>query len=223
MKANATDLAVDLYLEKPYTRIVLFQEHKQRALDQFTTPTFYGKHGIDAAFKALFGIDDDLSTCVIQGEVKYSFLGRSGNSELTVADRNVLNDIIRLYYGARCVFVHGQKERNFGKNAALDQNHFTMNHFYEMKKTMDLDIIENFRGFYDRLREHGRNAHINYFSIVNLQRFVMVVALHLFRAVAKLVYDKFKIAIWGHSDCMYEDEEESISGLDLLDEQIIED
>ena len=202
---------------------VLFQEHKQRALDQFTTPIFYGKHGIDAAFKALFGIDDDLSTCVIQGEVKYSFLGRNGNSELTVADRNVLNDIIRLYYGARCVFVHGQKERNFGKNAALDQNHFTMNHFYEMKKMMDLDIIENFRGFYDRLREHGRNAHINYFSIVNLQRFVMVVALHLFRAVAKLVYDNFKIAIWGHSDRMYEDEEESISGLDLLDEQEIED
>jgi hypothetical protein len=224
VKANATDLAVDLYLEKPYTRITLFQEHKQRALDQFTTPTFYGKHGIDAAFKALFGIDDDLSTCVIQGEVKYSFqLGKNGNSELTVADKKILNDIIRLYYGARCVFVHGQKERNFSKNAALDQDHFTKNHFCEMKRTMNQDIIEKFRGFYDRLRDHGRNAHINYFTIVNLQRFVMVVALHLFRAVAKLVYDKFKIRIWGHSDRMYQDEEESISGLDLLDEQEVED
>ena len=222
VKANATDLAVDL-IEKPYTWKALFQEHKQRALDQFTTPTFYGKHGINAAFKALFGIDDDLSASVIQGEVKYSFLGKNGNSELTVADSTVLNDIIRLYYGARCVFVHGQKGRNFSEHAALDQNHFTMNHFYEMKSTMDMEIIENFRGFYDRLREFGRNANINYVTIVNLQRFVMAVALHLFRAVARLVYAKFKITIWGHSDRMYKDEEESIVGLDLLDEQEIED
>ena len=140
-----------------------------------------------------------------------------------MADSTVLNDIIRLYYGARCVFVHGQKERNFGEHAALDQNHFTMNHFYEMKSTMNLEIIENFRGFHTRLREYGRNANINYFTIVNLQRFVMVVALYLFRAVAKLVYDRFKITIWGHSDRMYKDEAESIVGLDLLDEQEIED
>lgn len=221
MKANAIDLTVDL-IEKPDVLGKLFKEHKQRALDQFTTPTFYGKHGIDAAFKALFGVDDDLSASVIQGGITYSFVrGKNGKCQLSMTDSVLLNDIIRIYYGARCVFVHGQKERNFGENAALDQNHFTMNHFYEMKRTMDLEIIELFRGFYSRLREFGRNANINYFTIVNLQRFVMVVALNLFRAVAKLVYNKFQIKIWGHSE--YKDEEESIIGLDLLDEQEIED
>ena len=223
VKANATELAVDL-IEKPYVWRALFQEHKQRALDQFTTPTFFGKHGIDAAFKALFGVDDDLSASVIsQGEVTYSFLRKNGNCPLSMIDSTVLNDIIRIYYGARCVFVHGQNERNFRENASLDQNYFTMNHFYDMKRTMDPEIIELFRGFYSRLREFGRNAHINYFTIVNLQRFVMVVALYLFRAVAKLVYDKFKIKIWGHSEYTYRDEEESIISLDLLDEQESED
>ena len=50
--------------------------------------------------------------------LSHSFRDKT-NVEVILTSPEALNDLIRLYYGARCVFAHGQPDRTLGPGGVL--------------------------------------------------------------------------------------------------------
>ncbi len=59
------------------------------------------------------------------------------------------------------------------------------------------EIAARLHGLYSHIGAHGRSARINYLHLVNLQRYLMVLALRLFQAI-RAIYDMFGQRLWGY-------------------------
>jgi len=62
--------------------------------------------------------DHTLSCTIMKRNLSHSFRDKT-NVEVILTSPEALNDLIRLYYGARCVFAHGQPDRTLGPGGVL--------------------------------------------------------------------------------------------------------
>ena len=108
-----------------------------------------------------------------------------------------LNDVIRLYYGARCVFAHGNKKRTFQEGGALFK--FPSCETLQSRVRTDERIGKTLHHLFDLIESYGSTAWIQYLHLVNLQRFVMILAYRLCVAVSQVVFEEFGITIWNHT------------------------
>ena len=114
----------------------------------------------------------------------------TGEAQVEIRDEKTLNDILRLYYGLRCVFAHGQHDKTFKRGGSLDKFPEDL----KITKEANTKLVQ----LYERVRDHGREAHVNYFILVNMNRFIFRIARLLFLAIAEWFYEKFEIVIWGY-------------------------
>ena len=171
------------------------------------TPTFFGSQAIDKLFESLFSKRNKslsatqakpLSDLIIgMGGIQYSFhLNYRASAEqpqLCIRDGKTLNDITRLYYGLRCVYAHG------GAKSTLDGALKDFPSQSELESNLAVrPIAERLCGLYQRIKDKGRDTYIHYLTLVNLQRFLMILALRLCRAISCAIHIMFGKSIWGY-------------------------
>lgn len=118
--------------------------------------------------------------------VMYHFIcscGKIGNVNFQL--RQAVNDVLRLYYGARCVFSHGLSRRTLDDGA--------------MQRFPDEDTLRQGLEFgpaaadllsiYRRLKTQGRLASFSYLDLVMMYRFFARLANRLMVAVALQLCD----------------------------------
>lgn len=215
------EVALDLAMNKDHLK-ELVDEHRDHMLRQLLTPLFDGDGGIDNAFRRLFGIVTNSkqdkfalsSKVVAMGNITHTFTftgGRQLELEITRGDVMALNHVMRLYYGARCAFAHGDHRRTM---AEVLQNF--------PKKACDLHvgdlkIAETLFELYQGIDKEGRRAKVEHLTLVNLCRFVSCAVHRLCLAIAHWVYDRFHICIWTYDpsrdESLKEQEEPLLTGL----------
>ena len=181
-------------------------------------PMFKGSKGIDKKFQALLGMDSEcvLSDVIMEKVLSHSFIvGYKEEKQLVLKTPDDLDNLLRLYYGARCVFAHGQSEQSFEEEGVL--------HGFPIEKlsTMvgDEKVAGRLRSLHDNLKKHGNSAWVYHTTIVNMQRFIIYLAQRLFRAVSKCIFKKFQLTIWGYNPTMDEGEEGLLRQLSRFESQ----
>ena len=168
------------------------------------TPVFKGNAGIDKKFQDLFTTDQFLSEAIMKKSLSYSFRD-STNVEVILKSPEALNDLIRLYYGARCVFAHGQPDRTLGEGGALwnfpDEDKLT-------EKVGVRSVARRLSKLYQNLKGYGRTAWVYYSTLISIQRFIIYLACRLFEAVSQCINKEFGLEIWGFASRSVSDSEQ---------------
>ena len=206
--ALVSDIVVDLASPKASSAPIReFKAHILRKITGSIVPVFFRSkdtkdtkdttfNGIDDAFQKLFKFTGNLSEKIAQQKVVHEFaLPRSKTAVLKLDTPKGINDIIRLYYGVRCAFAHGRKEKTLEIGGAL--------HNYPDETTLrsivEFESIEKkLRQLYDNVKGYGSEAWVHYDHLVNLQRFVIALAFQLFKAVSCFILEKYELAIWNN-------------------------
>ena len=194
-EASTVELSVNLIVQPNLWKelLVTFKESLFKRYDRFS-PLLHGEDGIDSKFKSLFDTNRCLSDIIIEmGPVEVSYIAKDKlNHSLAINSSQSLNDILRLYYGARCAFAHGQSDRTFKTGGAL--------HNFPSKSEFQSQVGEVAGDYlyilYSYAKKYGSEAWIYYPTLLNLQRFMRAIAFRLFAAISKWVYDEFGICIW---------------------------
>jgi hypothetical protein len=202
-KLPAGKVAFEL-MKKPAPWEDLLKDERDHGLRQLQ-PVFGGPNGIDNIFERMFirkekkaGKEDEKEKSISQrvvnfGGVNYRFRHApipDGEVQVEIRDIKTLNHILRLYYGVRCVFAHGQRERTINEGGVLQKFPDAL----IVTKEASVKLID----LYKRIKEHGRRAHVNYFILVNMNRFILNVARLLFKAIAQWFFESFHISMWGY-------------------------
>jgi len=85
-------------------------------------PVFGGRDGINKRFQGLFEQGTELSEMIEQmGPVSFSYLNKDErkNNNLQMATKESFEILLRLFYGARCVYVHGSSDKTFQQGGVL--------------------------------------------------------------------------------------------------------
>ena len=193
-ESSIVELSVNLVVQPNFWKelLVTFKESLLKRCDH-VFPLLHGEDGIDSKFKSLFDTSRCLSDIIIEmGPVGVSFLARNENHSLEINSSQSLNDILRLYYGARCTFAHGENDRTFKTGGAL--------HNFPSKSEFQSQVGEVAGDYlyivYSYVKEYGSEAWIYCPTLINLQRFMRAIAFRLLAAISKWVYDEFGICIW---------------------------
>ena len=171
----------------------LLKEHRNHVL-QSCSPLLLGDGGIDETFFSLFSVKKTktgvltmtLTHAIMSLGLQYSFTasdGKIGNVKFKSAV--AINDILRLYYGARCIFSHGLPSRTLNEGA--------MRNFPNEEKLKDnvgfSSAGEDFTRLFNRLRTMGRKAFLSYLDLCMMYRFFFRLANRLMVAVAIQVHN----------------------------------
>lgn len=123
-----------------------------------------------------------------------------GNQEVTFTDESAVFDVLRLFYGMRCVFGHGSPNRTL-EEGVLKLPLGALNIGAPQVTT-----------YLQRLYQHVHNrkgtADLSYALLVNMQRFIGRLAAALLAAVAEHLASKLRLAVWGKGFALPEDEED---------------
>ena len=196
-EVSTVEMSVDLLVQPDLWKNVLVT-YKQSLLgrcDCKVYPFFSGDDGIDSKFKSLFETASSLSEIVVEmGPIKYRFrnIVKRNDEPIELATSQSINDLLRLYYGARCAFAHGGNEKTFQPGGAL-HDFPTKEVFQERIGKGPADLLYS---IYKNARDYGDTAWVFYNNLVNLQRSIRAIAFRLFGAISKWVYDSFGACIW---------------------------
>ena len=168
------------------------------------TPVFHGSSGIDKKFQDLFTTDHTLSCTIMERNLSHSFRDKT-NVEVILTSPEALNDLIQLYYGARCVFAHGQPDRTLGPGGVL---HKFPEETELTKKVGVKSVACRLSTLYQNLQNYGRYAWVYYPTLINIQRFIIYLACRLFQAVSQCIYKEFGLEIWGFASRSVSDSEQ---------------
>jgi hypothetical protein len=155
-----------------------------------------------------------LSTNIPMKDMSYEYILRNTGQKpkFFINHCDLLQDILRLYYGLRNSFCHGSNERTV-KTGALSHFPSTTQDVEEQlreKATITLDhaqdtpsddgcieelSIEIFK-IYESIRVEGRSACVDYLTLLNMNRFILRVAHLLPVAIAKVTREHFQIRLW---------------------------
>ena len=166
---------------------------------------------LDELFRQLFKVEEQeksLSDILIEIGVFNFEIMIPGTRTVSLkpaqaSDRSAVEalcNISRLYYGLRCVFVHG-KHRKTLEGALKD---FPDNPDNFPLPTQNDEIKNYYVNLYKRIKEHKRKADVSYLTFINLSRFYGTAAYAVMLAVAKWFYDLppddgQQVRIWGYN------------------------
>ena len=198
----------------------LLNTHRRKILDQRTLQPIFNYMAarkdnamtIDGLFMQLFEHKrEKISRMLVEVAKSNYFLLYPADGDLKVtldpeAAHNsavkALRNISRLYYGLRCIFVHGKKEKTL-QEALLD--------FPEDEDGFPLPVQEDrdvkarkYTKLFKRVQGMGRNVHVSYLTFLNVANFIRFAAIYLMQAVAKWIYDlqpqgPRRAPVWGYS------------------------
>jgi hypothetical protein len=116
---------------------------------------------------------------------------RNGDPEKSVllADPATLCDILRLYYGVRCVLAHGKSEKTFKAGGALHK-------FDAFKLEVPVEVREHLAELYRRINNDRSHAQIDYHTLLSAERFLWRMARLMMLAIAEYFHSEFKVLIW---------------------------
>ena len=100
--------------------------------------------------------------------ISYSFISSSGeNGQVSFQSVETINDVLRLYYGARCIFSHGLPSRTMNEGAMRD---FPTKE--ELKDGVGYPpVARNLIKLYDQLKTSGRKGVFTYLDLCMMYRF----------------------------------------------------
>lgn len=183
----------------------MLDDHSERVLRETLRPIFdvNGQRSIDQMFRDLFelkkrggGADFSLSETLISiGGFKFN-VGEHNVILKPAADKaavQALCNISRLYYGIRCAFVHGRRIQG-GVLEDIPED-------FPMPEQNHRDVIRNYRDLLERIKTHGRDAHMSFRDFLKISKFFGYAAYFLMLAIAKWFYEsdiRARRAIWGY-------------------------
>ncbi len=152
--------------------------------------------GINSRFSSIFGLENfHLSHTMVElSPVTFSFRNKESNRNETVSleTPESVEDLLRLFYGARCVYAHGNAEKTFQPGGVL-HNFPERDVFIQRIGDSAGDLLYI---IYKYAKQYGKTAWVYYHNLVNLQRFILSLAFRLFATISKWVYDVFGERIW---------------------------
>lgn len=158
-------------------------------------PIFVGKGAIDNRFKSLFQTKKCLSKIIAEMQaVKCTFFNRNiqKHDTFSLETPEIIDNVVRLHYGARCAFSHGNNKRTFQPGGALhnfpDETVF--------KQQIGEAPASQLYTIYKYAEKYGKKARLHYYDLLNSQRFFHALAFRMFGAISFWVYDVFKVRIW---------------------------
>ena len=160
----------------------LFQEHRDYVL-RGCTPLLLGPGGIDETFSTLFSTkkSNSLTRTIVMLGVQFSFTTAAGVAGVVcIQTESTVHDILRLYYGARCIFSHGLPSRTLSEGGAA--SNFPSEHDLAIGMGFApaaADLVK----FFQRLKEMGRKAAPTYLDLCMMYRFFFRLANRLMVAV----------------------------------------
>lgn len=114
-----------------------------------------------------------------------------------------LNNISRLYYGLRCTLVHGKHKITLEQS--LREFPTSLEDFHLPSACIHPDDIARYYiRLYKNIKEYGREAWVNYLTLLYVTRFYKTAAFSLMKAIAKWLCDNyisktsFEDEIWGY-------------------------
>ena len=174
----------------------LLQEHRDHVL-RGCSPLLLGDGGIEEAFHALFysktkkgkiATTHSLSNTIVMLGLQYDFISSTDTGTTQQAifkSAEAVNDVLRLYYGARCIFSHGLPGKTLSEGA--------LRNFPNKQQLTEgmggpaaaTDLICVF----EELKNSGRKASFTYLDLCMLYRFFLRLANRLMVAVAFQIHN----------------------------------
>lgn len=197
--------------QDPQKQVEAVEKYKEALLkkcEKHMIPVFTGKDGIDKRFTAIFETTGSLCEIITEmGPVKFAYLNKTNgkNENLSLSSPQDIEVLLRLFYGARCVYAHGNGDKTFQRGGVLYDFPERDAFIQQIGETPgDLLYI-----IYKYAKKYGKEAWVYYHNLVNLQRFILALAFRLFGAISKWVYDVFQERIWNFDPQKVEIELES--------------
>ena len=173
------------------------------------SPVFHGDKGIAQTFKQLFLIDVKLTeemlsqwkplhpmklACIINGPKP------DREPILDLDNAESLETIAKLIYGVRCVLVHPKNDKTFNYGALSgfpDESNFSkqMGRSDPRATRQFYTFFTRAEAVYKKTAEPNR-LQIYYCDIVNLQRYILLVAARFHNTVVKLVEKHYQLHVW---------------------------
>ena len=200
-------VAFELLLEnRPH--IKLLEEHRAFTLRGVCRyPMFNGPGAIQETFYELFALkrtkNNSNKSCLLENILSVRDLLQythdlSDGRQVVVSflKPNTINDVLRLYYGARCVMAHGKATQTMVEGCL---NNFPSRDELAASLSHE-DVAEELRGMYERLKVLGGRATITYREICVVYRFFLRLSTALMVAIAMGVgqISKRPLLIWNY-------------------------
>jgi hypothetical protein len=115
-----------------------------------------------------------------------------GDSKVEVSlagDPATLRAILRLYYGVRCVLVHGKSDKTFKAGGALYN-------FDADELNVPNEAKEQLKKLFTRVKSDGSGAQIDYYTLVNARNFLKEMAWLMVLAINECFSNEFKVDLW---------------------------
>ena len=183
-------VAFDLLVESnPY--INLLGEHRQMVL-RGLSPILLGDGGIEEAFCKLFSIsmkhkDRNSKFSLINNMLslltglQYTYMCYDGREiNIRFVNGGTINDVLRLYYGARCIIAHGKPTKTMTEGSL--RNFPTVDNLEEGLGNRRVAV--EYRRLYERLKNEGRCIKLAYQELIGMYRFFFRLANCLMVSIA---------------------------------------
>ena len=95
-----------------------------------------------------------------------------------------INDVLRLYYGARCIIAHGKATKTITEGSL--RNFPTIDNLADGLGNRRVAV--EYRGLYERLKNEGRYIKLAYQELVGMYRFFIRLANRMMVSIAIALY-----------------------------------
>jgi hypothetical protein len=115
----------------------------------------------------------------------------NGDPEINVSldEPTTLRAILNLYYGVRCVLVHGKSDKTFKAGGALYN-------FDADELNVPNEAKEQLKKLFTRVKSDGSGAQIDYYTLVNARNFLKEMAWLMVLAINECFSNEFKVDLW---------------------------
>ncbi len=162
---------------------------------------------ISTYFQNLFDCNVSLAESLLKsGPIRFDCIiyeSRKKEKFPLITEAAALKTLARLLYGVRCMLAHTNHSKTFGKTGALydfpkkerfkelmgDSNPEAVDQFYNLYSRAEAVKVKQAKG----VRDGSIHPQIFHSDIVNLQRFIIVVAHRFHNTVAELVKNRYKL------------------------------
>ena len=157
---NPETAAYNLLLEREQAEdphwSLLLKEYLESILRK-VSPVFGGPNGIDEAFTKFFCPDKLTKRIINLGEISYDFrINGSSISQIQIDNDDTLIDMLRLYYGLRCILAHGNSAKTdigaFKQKSAFREAEILYKALSDAVKSLKESTAEN-KGLAEKLEK----------------------------------------------------------------------
>ena len=181
------------------------KDHLEKILRPMA-PVFAGRLGINKVFSRLFDKEiEDIPSRILmmlpknQGfECPFQFSDNTCAS-LVIREKDGIRDVLRLYYGMRCVLTHGCVEKTLkGCLREFPEKPEDLKvQGLNLKSGDPSDKVSKYlTSLYHKIVAEKKNVLIEYADLVNMRRFLKLLAIQLMCVLKLWFHTSFNVHIW---------------------------